>query len=249
MSKILLPSVQSLFIRMCFNGQQISSGTAFVVSSDKGPLLITNRHNVTGRRQDNDKLLSKPGGIPNEIRINHNVKGRLGNWTYVVEPILDENDNPLWKEHPVLGKNADFVALPLTSIDNVELYPYDLNNTGPDIFVGPADSLSVVGFPFGMQAGGSLAIWATGFMASEPDINFNDLPIFLIDCRSRRGQSGSAVVAHRSGGGVAMQNGGTTVFSGAVTKFLGIYSGRINEESDLGIVWKVSAIKELVDSL
>ncbi len=249
MTGIALPSVQSLLIQMRFNGQPLSTGTAFVVSSDKGPLLITNRHNVTGRRQDNDKPLSKTGGIPNEIEIVHNVKGKLGNWFGVIEPILDANDNPLWKEHPVHGKNVDFVALPLTNTNNVELYSYDLNNTGPDVFIGPADSLSVVGFPFGIQAGGSLAVWATGFMASEPDIDFNGLPVFLIDCRSRQGQSGSAVIAHRSGGGVAMQDGSTAMFAGPVTKFLGIYSGRINAESDLGIVWKASAIKELVDSI
>jgi hypothetical protein len=248
MTGIAQPSVQSLLIKMRFNGQPLSTGTAFVVSSAKGPLLITNRHNATGRRQDNDKPLSKTGGIPNEIEIVHNVKGKLGNWFGVIEPILDADDNPLWIEHPVHGKNVDFVALPLTNLNNVELYPYDLNSTGPDIFVGPADSLSVVGFPFGIQAGGSLAVWATGFMASEPDIDYNGLPVFLIDCRSRQGQSGSAVIAHRSGGGVAMKDGGTAMFAGPVTKFLGIYSGRINAESDIGIVWKAAAIKELVDS-
>ena len=249
MTGISLPSVQSLLIQMRFNGQPLSTGTAFIVNCTKGPLLITNRHNVTGRRQDNDEPLSKTGGIPNEIVIVHNIKGKLGTWSGVVEPILDASQNPLWKEHPRYGKNADFVALRLTNTSNVELYPYDLNNTGPNIFIGPADSLSVVGFPFGIQAGGSLAVWATGFMASEPDINFDDLPVFLIDCRSRQGQSGSAVIAHRSGGSVAMQDGSTTIFSGPITKFLGIYSGRVNTESDLGIVWKASAIKELVDSI
>jgi hypothetical protein len=249
MTGIALPSVQSLLIQMRFSGQPLSTGTAFVVNGQHGPLLITNRHNVTGRRQDDDQPLSKTGGIPNEIQILHNVSGKLGYWFGVVEPILDANDSPLWKEHPVHGRNVDFVALPLTNINNVQIYPYDLNNTGPDIFVGPSDSVSVVGFPFGIQAGGSLAVWATGFMASEPDIDFSNLPIFLIDCRSRQGQSGSAVIAHRSGGGVAMRNGGTAIFSGPVTKFLGIYSGRINAESDLGIVWKASAIKELVDRI
>lgn len=249
MAGIALPSVQSLLIQMRFSGQPLSTGTAFVVNGKNGPILITNRHNVTGRRQDNDQPLSSTGGIPNEVQVIHNSNGQLGSWVGVVEPILDTNDNPLWIEHPAHGRNADFVALPLTNTKNIQIYPYDLNNTGPDIFVGPSDTVSVVGFPFGIQVGGSLAVWATGFMASEPDIDFNNLPIFLIDCRSRQGQSGSAVIAYRSGGGVAMRDGGTSVFSGPVTKFLGIYSGRINAESDLGIVWKASAIKELVDKI
>jgi hypothetical protein len=117
------------------------------------------------------------------------------------------------------------------------------------IHVGPAEAVSVVGFPFGIQGGGSLAVWASGFVASEPDIDYGDLPVFLIDCRSRPGQSGSAVIAHRSGGAVTMADGSTGVFGGPVTRFLGIYSGRVNDQSDLGIVWKASAIREITDSI
>jgi hypothetical protein len=86
-------------------------------------------------------------------------------------------------------------------------------------------------------------------MASESFVNFRDLPVFLVDCRTRQGQSGSAVIAYRSGGMVAMEDGSSAAFNGPVTKFLGIYSGRINSESDLGIVWKSSAILELVESI
>lgn len=104
-------------------------------------------------------------------------------------------------------------------------------------------------FPFGLDGGGLLAIWATGFMATDPEVDYNNQPTFLIDCRARPGQSGSAVIAHRNGGMVALEGGGTAAFSGPVTRFLGIYSGRINEQSDLGIVWKASSIKELLDSI
>jgi hypothetical protein len=45
-----------------------------------------------------------------------------------------------------------------------------------------------------------------------------------------------------------MRSGGVAMF-GPATKFLGIYSGRVNAESDLGIVWKASAIKELVEAI
>lgn len=100
-----------------------------------------------------------------------------------------------------------------------------------------------------MTAGGVFGVWATGFLASEPDIDFNNLPIQLIDCRSRQGQSGSPVIAYRSGGGVALKDGSTGMFSGPVERFIGIYSGRINAESDLGIVWKASAICDLIKSV
>ncbi|WP_155859958.1 trypsin-like peptidase domain-containing protein [Kordiimonas gwangyangensis] len=242
-------SVKSLFIQMCFNGQPLATGSGFVVEKEGVNFLITNRHNVTGRRQDNGQPLSPTGGIPNEVIIMHNVHNRLGSWSPKTERLLDEEGQPLWFEHPTLEATADFVALELTELEDVAIYPYSLQDPGPDIFVGPADTVSVVGFPFGLRGGGSLAIWATGFQATEHFVDYADLPTFLIDCRSRPGQSGSAVIAHRSGGMVSMQDGSTVAFNGPVARFLGIYSGRINPESDLGIVWKASAILELLDDI
>jgi hypothetical protein len=249
MNAIAKPSVQSLLIEMRFNGQPLATGTAFVVNTPtKGPHLITNRHNITGCNQDTGKPLSKTGGIPNQIVILHNRKGRLGEWVPRVEP-LDLNDKPLWVEHPTLRSKADFVALQLTDLNDVDLFPYDPANAGPKILVGPADSVSVIGFPFGMTAGGVFGVWATGFLASEPLVDFDNLPIQLIDCRTRQGQSGSPVIAYRAGGSVAMADGSSAIFTGPVERFIGIYSGRINAESDLGIVWKASAINELIRTL
>jgi hypothetical protein len=227
-------------------GTPISNGTAFVMQAPRCPILITNRHNVTGCRQDTGQPLFANGNVPDSMVITHNRKGHLGEWIQRTEPLYD-GETPRWKEHPTLGKEADFVALPLTQLDDVELFPYDV--TGARILVGPADIVSVIGFPFGLQAGGSLAVWATGFVASEPDINFRGLPLFLIDCRSRPGQSGSAVIAYRNGGAIHMEDGSTAIISKPVWRLLGIYSGRINEQSDLGFVWKTNAVKELVDTI
>lgn len=248
MPGIAKPSVQSLLIQLQFNGQPLSTGTAFVTVPASGPVLVTNRHNVTGRHQETGQPLSPTGGLPNEIVIVHNRKGHLGQWLPRVEPLFD-GDTPRWKEHPKLGPKADFVALRLTQLDDVELYPYDTSDVGPDIFVGPADPVSVIGFPFGVTAGGAFGVWATGFLASEPMVNFADLPIQLVDCRTRQGQSGSPVLAYRSGGMVPKMDGSTVAFNGPVYKFMGIYSGRINNESDLGLVWRAAAIHELVSTL
>jgi hypothetical protein len=249
MATLLLQSAQSLLIEMAFGQQALGTGTAFVVQSRRGPMLITNRHNVTGRRQDNNQPLSPTGGVPDRLRIVHNQKDKPGNWVVREEELNSAVGVPRWHEHPRLGAIADFVALPLTRLDDCALYPYDPGNPGPDVSVGPSDTVSVVGFPFGVSAGGALAIWATGFVASEPEVDFDGKPLFLVDCRTRPGQSGSAVIAHRNGGMVAMRDGSAGVFNGPVTRFLGIYSGRINNESDLGLVWKASAIQELVAGL
>lgn len=73
--------------------------------------------------------------------------------------------------------------------------------------------------------------------------------MFYIDCRGREGQSGSPVVAHRSGGWVTLKNGDRKSFNAEVWAFLGIYSGRINMQSDIGRVWKREAIGELVSAI
>jgi hypothetical protein len=247
MTTIALPSVQSLLIEMFFGAQPLSTGTGFVCNSARGSVLVTNWHNVAGRNPLTKQLLSPTAAIPDRINIIHNEAGRLGAWQVKSEALL-ANGVPRWIEHPTLGDKADFVALPLTNLGGVQLYPYDLLG-GPEIHVGPAEPISVVGFPFGLQAGGSLAVWATGFIASEPQIDFGGLPVFLIDCRTRPGQSGSAVIIHRDAGTFSMQDGSTAIMTGQVTKFQGVYSGRINEQSDLGVVWKAGAIAELIQSI
>jgi hypothetical protein len=243
------PSVQSLLLEIRFNGAALGVGTGFVAESGRGPVLITNRHNFTGRHQDTDQPLHPTGGLPNELGIYHNQLNKLGSWSFHIEPLYSSTGLPLWVEHPGLGGKADFVALPLTQLADVHLYPYSLGVGDPKILIAPADTVSVVGFPFGLTSGGALAVWATGFVASEPTVNYAGLPVFLIDCRARPGQSGSAVIAHRSGGMVTTEDGNASIFSGPVTRFLGIYSGRVNSGSDLGIVWKASAILELVQSI
>jgi hypothetical protein len=244
---IAQPSVMSLLLQTSVNGQSLSTGTGFVAHSSNGPVLVTNLHNVTGINPQTGQPLSPTGGLPDEITIAHNVQNQLGQGKHVREPLY-EAGRPRWKEHPTHGPKVDIAALPLTNLDHVQLYPYDLVNPGPDIAIGPADVVSVIGFPFGL-AGGSLAIWATGFVASEPNVDYNALPMFLIDCRGRPGQSGSPVIAYRNGGAVPNADGGASIFAGPVHRLFGIYSGRINAQSDIGMVWKTSAIQALVASM
>ncbi len=113
--------------------------------------------------------------------------------------------------------------------------------------VGVARGLSIVGFPFGITGGGGLGIWVQGSVATEPTLDFNGLPCFLIDSRTRPGQSGSPVIAYAAGGAVSMADGSTEIHGGPVEEFLGAYSGRINDQSDLGFVWKSAAVQEIVD--
>lgn len=250
-----LPSLKSLFIELFFGKQLLSTGTATLVSNDKSSLctLITNRHNVTGMHQETDECLSKTLGIPDNIVIHFHKPGEdIGSWIKVKLPLYREDGSPFWIEHPTLGADADIVALNLKWGDDVLKLPYylKLHLDRVEMVISPAEPLSVIGFPFGLSTTGKLPIWATGFLAQELSLVTKENPVFLIDCRTRQGQSGSPVIAFRTSGHRSVKNGRiSATLSGNITwEFLGIYSGRVNPESDLGKVWHVSAIEELLEA-
>ncbi|WP_457256407.1 trypsin-like peptidase domain-containing protein [Pedococcus sp. P5_B7] len=241
------PSVASVLIQMSWNDNELATGTGFVVLASGTPYLITNRHNLSGRRSDNDSLLSSRGVTPDAVTIVHNG-AQLGTWIAVKEPLVSTSEEPLWLEHPVHGKAVDVVALRLTNRAGVTTYEYDPWDESQDVAVVASQDVSIVGFPFGITGGGSFGVWTRGAIATEPEVDFGGLPCFLIDSRTRPGQSGSPVLFHSAAGLVPMRDGGSAMYSGPVTKLLGVYSGRINEQSDLGFVWKTQVIREILSA-
>lgn len=239
-------SMRSLFIEMYFGKTRLSSGTAFVVKVGGQQGLVTNRHNLTGRHQATGQPLSGHGGVPDQIVVWHNADTEVPSWVPITMPLYADDGEALWLEHPGLGARADIAVLLLNQIESVKFLAYDLD-IPPELIQRPADSVSVIGFPFGKASAGLLAIWATGFIASEPDFPFDGMPITLIDCRSRPGQSGSPVVMQRND--VYWSEGRlmSPYTRAGKTQLIGIYSGRISSESDIGMVWWASAIRETLE--
>lgn len=250
---IHVPTMKSLFIEMRYGETLLSTGTAFLAAFNKDPhcALITNRHNVTGRHQETGQCLSKTGGVPDNIRIYFHANPlESGKWKIITLPLYKDDGTPWWVEHPTLKGAADVVALNLNWGGDVFKMPYytgtDLDRVG--MVIRPAETVSVIGFPFGLSSTGKFPIWATGFMAQELSLVGPDNPVFMIDCRTRQGQSGSPVIAYRPNGFTYVKDGRLTSSFGPTEKweFLGIYSGRVNSESDLGRVWHVSAVEEVL---
>lgn len=175
----------------------------------------------------------------------HNVAGQLGTWVPKSEPLYDSNGDPLWLEHPAHARRVDVVALPLTRTQGVQLFPYDPVNPGPSIVFGPSETASIIGFPFGLTGGGALGIWVQGTIATEPAIDYLDLPCLLVDSRTREGQSGSPVIVYRPSG-YSTEEASMMLTGQPAERFIGVYSGRINKESDLGFVWKARALTEIL---
>jgi hypothetical protein len=234
---IARPSAASLFLQGKQAGQVIGTATGFVVERESQRFLITNRHVVRGT-----------GVPPDQLAIAHHVAGKLGTWEFRDERLFDANGNPLWFEHPNHPVDIDVAALPLTNLAGIDVLPYDPWSPGMGLASGVSDPLSIIGFPFGVTGGGGLGIWVRGFVATEPSLDWNGLPCFLIDSRTRPGQSGSPVIAYSGGGAVATADGGVSFFSGPVWQFFGVYSGRINADSDLGFVWKAQAVRDIIEA-
>lgn len=242
------PSKRSLILELNYNETCLATATGFIVLKNRTPYLITNKHNFTGRNIYTGKTLCKHGGVPNKVIINHHRRNNLGKWIRKEQTILGEAYEKLWIEHPTHPNKVDVVALKLDSKTEIDIYPY-LNEEEANIDISPAEKISVIGFPFGITTGGKLPIWSTGFIATEFEVDHEDLPLFLIDCRSRKGQSGSAVIAYRGNNAYTEPGGNIVGFASKNLKFLGIYSGRINAESDLGRIWKPRVIKEILNQV
>ena len=251
------PSFQSLFLEVKCGSRSISTASGFIVRRPDGsPLLITNWHVLAGRNHETREPLDKKyAAIPDSINVEHNTKGSLGSWTIKTEPLYGEDDKPAWLEHPEYGSKVDVVGLPLRDIANIDLFEYshsgpsgyDVGKLPAPLAWGASDFVNVIGFPFGWTGGGSLGIWVQGAVATEPDIDFRGLPRFLIDSRTCEGQSGSPVVIYKRSGWVT-----TTLhpymIRNPITLLLGVYSGRLSKDSDLGTVWKTSIVAAIAEN-
>ena len=243
-------SLTSLLLQVSSKGAPLETGTGFVVQKGQNFYLVTNWHVVTCLNPLTKQalLVQCVGRTPDQVAILQNVKGKLGTWTWKFEALLDEKGNPRWIEHPQLTSKADVVALPLTNTDGVQFYPLDLTLSTTSLHLGPTDSISIVGFPFGNTATGGLAIWKAGTIASDPDVDYDGTPQFLIDATGRPGMSGSPVYERRIG--PHMDAEGNEILSPGITdKFLGVYAGDIDQQSSIGRVWKASVVEQIYDVL
>lgn len=238
-------SVVPLFIEMFIKGggSPIGIGTSFTIEKKGTFYLITNWHCLTGIHPITNKPLNKNGlANPDILKVWFFGK-KLGTWKPKEINLIDDDGNQKWIEHPN-GQNVDVVALPITEIyDDIKIYPIDLNLANIKLKTYPSKAVSIIGFPKGISASGKFPIWKKGHIASDLDINYNDQPVFLIDATTRSGMSGSPVILKESGM-CEFENG--SISQGTYQRFLGIYAGRIDNEIEIGRVWKSSVIDEII---
>jgi len=129
-------------------------------------------------------------------------------------------------------------------------------------------TITLIGYPYGYYDKKNwLPVWKTGSIASEPDVDFEGKPLFLVDVSAFPGMSGSPAFAIAYGAYETIE-GPTTV--GHVEKFLGIYASMqmlkqekyleeitsksrlgvvVDESLELGHIWKASLIIKIVKEI
>jgi Trypsin-like peptidase domain len=238
-------SACSLWLETHALGKPLGGGTGFCVESGGKKFLITNWHVVSGRNSETGEILSQMGALPDELVIRHHSLAGLGSWVFRVQPLQTPTGSNAWNEHP-RGRAVDVVALPLdTQIPDTQFYPLSLDLADFDMLVQVAMPVSIIGFPFGLAAGGAWPIWKTGHIASDPDLDYDGRPAFLIDATTREGMSGSPVIL-RQYGGYATSKASMAIGGGPGTRFLGVYSGRIHDQAEIGRVWRPSVIRDIL---
>lgn len=234
-----------LYLECLLQDRVIGTGTGFIIIRNGINYLITNWHVVTGRDPNTGQPILSTGAVdPDTIGIWYHDANRLGSWHRKTERLIaPSSGSHQWREHP-LGKQVDVVALPLSTHSDIKVYNLDISLAQTDLLLSPSEPVSIVGFPFGIAAAGKFPIWKTGHIASDIDLNYEDKPVFLVDATTKRGMSGSPVFARRLGSIYRSSTG--NIGGRDVTRFLGIYSGRIRDQSDVGMVWKHSVIDEIL---
>jgi hypothetical protein len=263
-------------ISMQFKDQSLAIGTAFIYSYKGQLYLVTNWHNITGRNPSTLKLLDeKHAAIPDRLRIEIPVMIKTADtpnsdpemlhlewydaYFLLYDDIDDSTDDlptkPVWYEHPKHGHKIDVVVTPIDLPQEVAICPANdpkLNLSA--VLLRPSLDVFVLGFPKGMSGGAKFPVWKRGSIASEPEIDVDDLPKILIDTATREGMSGSPVYLCQIGyyqSEEKYDTGGYKRCVGEGRRFLGVYSGRVgddNFQAQLGIVWKSSVIEEIIQA-
>jgi hypothetical protein len=249
------------------NGRQaVQQGTGFFFASTKVDgtpdtvFLVTNYHVVTGRPP-----LSKDAPLGDRVQfLIHEDRVDLARVRHLELPLYDATHQPLWVASDTTP-DADVVLLPVppAAYANVSLFVFTEAHTHGDIKMRPTSGATLLGYPYGFaDTAHDLPVWKTGHIASEPSVDFDNRPVFLVDVSAFPGMSGSPVLAVENG---IYESEEGTMRSGRVLKLLGVFSAMpvvremrpaaagadatppvaIETALQLGYVWKAALIADL----
>jgi len=181
----------------------LATGSGFFWRNKNSVYLITNWHNLTGKNPFTKTLLADHGGIPDIVRFP--LLGRTDDEisVFYLDVNLyfdDEMSIPGWFIHPNHKENVDVIALEFLMPNDVECVAINdeelkFKEFNPVV----ADDAFILGFPLPNKQMGLFPVWKRASIASEPEYDYDNKPIILVDSASRPGMSGSPVILRRNG--------------------------------------------------
>ncbi len=253
------------------NDDIVSQGTGFFyIRETEGQqvlFLVTNYHVLTGSSPEKRE---PPKG--NNIEwFFHEDKTDSSKIKPTRFPLFNTEGKPIWitsSDYP----DADVAVIPVPVVLAQDCDLRCISEkwySETDLMVRPTTSCTLIGYPYGFyDKKNCLPVWKTGCIASEPEIDFDGKPYFLLDISAFPGMSGSPAFAISYG--IYESTSGASK-PGGVRKFLGIYAsmqmlnkkmyleqlvqsdprlGVQDQESlELGHVWKASLLIDLINSI
>lgn len=239
-------SIQSLYVEVYKDNMRLGSATGFLIRSKTRPYLITNYHVVTNKNSWDGNWINPQIPIsPNKILINQNGK-EIGSHLAKVESLISSRGDTLWHRNKIGNEMVDVIELPLTDTSNIVIYSVDYQNTTDSLQISPTDRVFIPGFPLGLRASNDLAIWKSGFIASEPDLDQEDKPIIWLDETPFPGMSGSPV--YYISKDLNYKNGTPWLGFYSQSFFMGVFAHG-NVKGVYGALWKASFLKKIFDAL
>ena len=239
-------------IELFSNGMSIGSATCFFVGLAGGSYaLLTNWHVLSGRNPYTGQARHFSGATPDMARGLFCKKGNLAEFLNFDFSLLKEDGQPAWFQHSS-GQKYDIAFMLVPPDAPFDIFPAIRSDETPNLRCTLGRDVFIIGYPLGVTKQPGLPIWKRGSIASEPELEADQLPIILVDSSTREGMSGSPVIAQAIDGAL-LDNGDTVVGSGPYVRFIGMYSGRygtdVDDKLSVGRVWKREVLEEMVRTL
>lgn len=213
---------------LLINGtRQVSQGTGFLYATTQPNgtgidmlFLATNYHVVTG----NEPLSSaRPQGDRLQFYF-HASLADPSNYFPVNIPLYTKSGEPIWIQSQQFPE-ADVVLVPIVSSlydGRGDKYAFSEGHTRIDMKIRPASQAVLLGYPYGFfDTRNFLPVWKTGHLATEPTVDFQGQPVFLVDVSAFPGMSGAPVVGVSTG---VYEDEAGNMISGIQRRLLGIFS-------------------------
>lgn len=252
-------SITAVPLRLTCNGLELTKATGSFYRAGDEVFLITNWHVLSGQNPTNFQPTHKSGALPNEVHFPMYLQNESPFETcWVTASLVDSSGYRVWLEHCHYGPQVDIAALRVTyfqtEIETImglrKRVFYCLTDwviQGIEYFIG--EDLFILGFPLDYRCTGHFPIWKRASIASEPQLNVDNVPMFLIDTATRPGMSGSPAIKITVNSATASNYDAKDAIHSRSIRFLGIYSGRFvgeAQEAQLGKVWKEVLIQDII---